>query len=352
MKNTSKKVIVYDPYLDTLGGGEKYILSIAQIFDRLGFEVDLVWKNPSIIEDLKTRLNISFNHVRIIPAIAHTQSYEYLFYVTDGSYFVSFAKHNYIYAMVPNKQLYGQSLTNKLKLHNYNYIVHSQFCKDIIDKWIPKKSQLLYPFVDDSYLASSSQKKEKIILSVGRFFKQLHSKRHDKAIQTFLKLKQEKNYSDYKLVLMGGLKKEDEPYYNELVKLAHNDPSILFLPNQSYKNVQNYFLKSEYYWLFTGYGEEDTQNPMAVEHFGITPLEAMASGCITFSYNAGGPKEVINNGKTGFLFNSIDELIIQMKDMASNLLLRKSIRQEAYQDVMTKFSYNSFKSKAIDLFSL
>ena len=38
-------------------------------------------------------------------------------------------------------------------------------------------------------------------------------------------------------------------------------------------------------------------------------LEAMACGLITFAYNSGGPKETIENGKTGFLYNSIDELV-------------------------------------------
>jgi glycosyltransferase involved in cell wall biosynthesis len=361
MKNISKKIIVYDPYLDTLGGGEKYILTIAKLFDDLGYEVDVAWDNPDIALEFDKRLNISFKHLRIIPnfftsslgtKLQLTRQYEYLFYMTDGSYFPSRAKHNFIYAMVPNQKLYPQSLSTRLKLYNYEYIVHSNFCKKIIDKWIRKESHLLYPIVDNDYLENIPSNKEKIILSVGRFFKQLHSKRHDKAIEAFKKLKQNSSFTQYKLLLIGGLKKEDEEYFQELKSLANNDPNIIFLPNEPYKSVRSYFLKAEYYWLFTGYGESDETNPMAVEHFGITPLEAMASGCITFAYNGGGPKEVIEDKKTGFLFNTIDELMGEMKEIADKTAQKKTIQQKALDLVKSKFTYNRFKQNALKIFSL
>jgi alpha-1,3/alpha-1,6-mannosyltransferase len=39
----------------------------------------------------------------------------------------------------------------------------------------------------------------------------------------------------------------------------------------------------------------------ANEHFGIVPLEAMASGCPVIACNSGGPTESVIDGKTGYL---------------------------------------------------
>lgn len=37
------------------------------------------------------------------------------------------------------------------------------------------------------------------------------------------------------------------------------------------------------------------------EHFGIVPLEAMASGRVVVACDSGGPKESVRSGETGFL---------------------------------------------------
>ncbi len=112
MKNINKKVAIYDPYLDTNGGGEKHLLSIAQIFDELGYEINLLWDDTNIKDELLKRFNLTFQNLQIIPNFLKsklvkktlkTSEYDYLIYISDGSYFASLAKHNYIFSMVPDK---------------------------------------------------------------------------------------------------------------------------------------------------------------------------------------------------------------------------------------------------------
>ena len=349
-----KKVGVYDPYLDTLGGGEKYILSIMDVFAELGYEIDIFWD-----QDLKNEINERFtlqciNTLKFINKknLKNLWSYDYFFYVTDGSYFFSPARKNFVYAMIPDKKLYSLSLINRLKLINYQFITHSLFTQ----KWLKKfgiKSTVIMPYLDNKLIKqdTNSFKKEKIILSVGRFFSHLHSKRQDLMIKTFKDLKtKSKEFKEYKLILAGGLMKEDQKYFNQLKSLAKNDSSIIFETNVSLDKLDKLYKLATYFWHFAGYGVDEEKNPESVEHFGITPLEAMASGCLTFCYSAGGPKELIIDGENGFLFLNTDELIDKIIKINSNEILKEKVINNGKQFVKENFSYEVFRSKVTELF--
>ena len=58
-------------------------------------------------------------------------------------------------------------------------------------------------------------------------------------------------------------------------------------------------------------------NPINIpEAFGLSVVEAMACGTPIISFNKGSMSEVISNGKTGFLVNSIEEAIKAFKKIA------------------------------------
>jgi len=364
MKNKSKKVGLYDPYLDTLGGGEKHILSILAVFAELGYEINIFW-DKNLTKEIKNRFNLRcIDTSKYLPNIFKNNSFplktlrtlqtlkifDYFFYVTDGSYFFSGAKKNFVYAMIPDKKLYSQSLINKLKLINYQFITHSIFTQ----KWLGKfgiKSEVIMPYLDNELINQSInfEKKEKIILSVGRFFSHLHSKRQDLIIQTFKELKKKsKKFAGYKLILAGGLMEEDRDYFNSLKDLAKNDSSIVFKLNVELYELYRLYRLSTYYWHFAGLGVDEEKNPELVEHFGITPLEAMASGCLTFCYNAGGPKELINEGENGFLFSSIEKLIHKMIQIEQNVAYQKKVISNGKLFIKNNFSYEAFKRKIKD----
>ncbi len=364
MKNQEVKKIrvgVYDPFLDTLGGGEKHILSILEVFAEQGFEVNIFW-DKDLTKEIKDRFSLHYINImkflaspfkkdssplQTLRTLRTLSTYEYFFYVTDGSYFFSSAKKNFIYAMVPDKKLYSLNLINRLKLINYQFITHSLFTQ----KWLKRfgiESKVIMPYLDNQLINQNINfsKKEKIILSVGRFFSHLHSKRQDLIIQTFKKLKEKsQEFSDYKLVLAGGLKKEDKQYFNKLKSLTKNDSSILFKTNVSLYELYKLYELSNYFWHFTGLGVDEEKNPELVEHFGITPFEAIASGCLTFCYAAGGPKELITDGKNGFLFSDVNELIDKIIKVDSNKTLKEKIINNGKQFVKENFSYEVFSNK-------
>jgi len=358
-----KTAALYDPYLDTLGGGEKYILSILKVLSEEDFEINIFW-DKDLTSEIKNRLSLQFNiKLEFLPNIFRKSSplsfvnkltalkkFDYFFYMTDGSYFFSSAKKNFVYVMIPQKELVNMNIINRLKTNNYIFITHSKFTQNWLKKW-GIKSELIYPYIDigkPSFVrdfVGTTAGKQKIILSVGRFFKHLHSKRQDLVINFFQLLKKQPAFKDFKLVLAGGLKKEDEEYFNEIKKSAGDNPSIVFKPNITFNELDKLYELSTYYWHLTGYGVDEDKQPELVEHLGITPLEAMASGCITFCYQAGGPKEIINDGVNGFLFKTGDELIQKMLKAINNINLQNKIRSSAVQFVKDNFSYQSFKDK-------
>lgn len=358
-----KKVALYDPYLDVLGGGERYILSILKVLEDKGFQINIFW-NKNISREIQNKLNLRFENLIFLPNIFQNsnflkktlflKNFDIFLYVTNGSYFFSTAYKNFVYAMVPANKLYKSSIINKLKLLNYKFITHSQFIKNYLTQ-LNISSKLIYPLISDDYINLNihTVKKDKIILSVGRFFEHLHSKRQDLMIKLFKKIQQiYPLFKDFKLILVGGLKDEDNQYLNKLKTLANNDPNIVLTTNISYMQLINLYKKSLLYWHFTGYGVDEDKHPEQVEHLGISPLEAMASGCITFCYKAGGPKELIDDGNTGFLFLNEDDLFKKIINVLNNNSLQLEIRNNAKNYIKKNFSYEIFKQNVIKVFDL
>jgi len=356
-KQPIKKVALYNPYLDVLGGGEKHILSIIKVFEDWGFTPYIFW-DKNLKKEIENRLGLNFKNLFFLPNVFKKKSklsifkvlstlknFDYFFYVTNGSYFLSLAKKNFVFAMVPDKNLYQLNLINRLKLLNWQFITNSFFTHQWLKKW-GINSCVITPYIDERLFKLNSQKKEKIILSVGRFFSHLHSKKQDIIIKTFKKIKQKNSaFKNFKLILAGGLKEEDKDYFSYLQKIATGDQSIILRSNISQNELHSLYQKAAFFWHFTGYGIDKNKYPQKVEHLGITPLEAMAAGCLTFCYNAGGPKILIKDKENGFLFNSQEELIKKMENILSNKKKQVEIRKNAYNFVFKNFSYKVFKER-------
>jgi glycosyltransferase involved in cell wall biosynthesis len=359
-KEISKKVALYDPYLDVLGGGEKHILSIIKILDEKGYQPYIFW-NKDLTKEINQRFLIKFNNqikwlpVNLISSSLKTlktlKTFDYFFYITDGSYFFSSAKKNYIFAMVPDKKLYQLNLINRIKLLKYRFIANSEFTGQWLKKW-QIQPIIIPPYIDDHFFTEANNK-QPIILMIGRFFKQLHSKKQGLAIKLFKKLKQKNQvFKKFKLILAGGLKEEDKDYIKYLEKIAGNDKSIIFKINIEFEELLSLYRQAAYLWHLTGFGIDENKNPEKVEHFGIVPLEAAASGCVVFCHNSGGPRLIFTDSKNGFLIKNEKELIAKMVAIERNQKLKKEITKNAQLMVKEKYSYPVFKKQVIEKLEL
>jgi glycosyltransferase involved in cell wall biosynthesis len=150
--------------------------------------------------------------------------------------------------------------------------------------------------------------KKTMVLGVGRFFTGDHAKRHDLMIEAFRELNILRPEAE--LHLAGSLNAETafRAYFLELQEKTEG-LAVFFHPNASPEQLTRLYANASLYWHLAGYGVDETIEPQCCEHFGITVVEAMSAGCIPLVVNRGGPPKTVRDGVTGYVFESLEELV-------------------------------------------
>jgi len=388
------KAAIYDPYLDTLGGGERYCLSVAEILLKNKYKVDIFWsgnqdilliaekrfnlnlkdislvpdifglvpKNIDLIEDA----NLETIHSRPIPALNLFQKiksiyqkykvlsqYDLIFYLSDGSIPLLFSKKNLLHVQVPLilKENYFDKFLNSFKTKFIDEVVcNSQFTSKFLNNFPKDKLTILHPPVDVEKF-SSSETKENIILSVGRFDNILNAKKQDVLIEAFKKINQNNRDLKWKLILMGGSRDlpEKNHYLIHLKKLATSLP-IEFIVNPEFNQLREIYSKSKIYWHAAGFGVDEYLHPEQTEHFGMTVVEAMDSGLVPLVVAKGGLTEIVTESVNGFTWQTIDELVAKTQILIVTPTDIEKISKAA-SDSSQIFSKENFESKFLSLIS-
>jgi len=82
------------------------------------------------------------------------------------------------------------------------------------------------------------------------------------------------------------------------------------------------------------------------EPFGLSVIESMACGTPVIASNKGSMPEIITNGDTGFLINTIDEAVANIKNIPSidRRKCRKEVEQRFSKEIMAKNYVKVYKS--------
>ncbi|MBX8992483.1 N-acetyl-alpha-D-glucosaminyl L-malate synthase BshA [Staphylococcus pettenkoferi] len=194
------------------------------------------------------------------------------------------------------------SVSNALAQQTYDIV---QPDKDIVTIYNFVRETEFETKHDDSLKSYYNiQPEEKVLIHVSNFRK---VKRIDTIIDTFAKVRAEQ---PAKLLLLG-----DGPELMDMKAKAHEmnlQDDILFLGKQDW--VSEFYQMADLVLLLS-----------EKESFGLTLLEAMKTGVVPIGSNAGGIKEVIKHGETGYIVDVGDS------DAASRYALKLLNNQELYQ---------------------
>lgn len=322
MKKVTKKAGFFDPYLDSLGGGERYTLTLAEFLAGRSFQVDVFWDSPEIKKDLISRFNLNLERVNFIPTQKNllnrakiSSSYNLFFWLSDGSVPFLFSKNNLLHFQVPFRSVNGRSLLNRLKLTKINHVVcNSGFTKKFIDKEFGVNSMVIPPPVDIKNF--SPGKKENLILSVGRFSQLLQAKRQDVLVSAFKKLC-DQGLPGWQLILAGATGVGGREFFEKLKVEAAGYP-IKLLADIDFESLKSLYGKAKIFWFASGFDVDEDKNPEKVEHFGMTVVEAMAAGCVPIVVPKGGVKEIVKQGETGFFWQDENKLLGATRDLISH----------------------------------
>jgi len=340
------RAAIFNPYLDTLGGGERYTAVFAKVLAKNGYTVDVEWKDVGIIKNLENRFGTDLDGVNIVNDIKKGEGYDLCFWVSDGSIPMLHARNNILHFQVPFHNVSGRSLLNKMKLFRINKIVcNSLFTKKVIDSEYGVNSLILYPPIDTSVV--KPKRKENLILSVGRFSQILQTKGQDILIKAFRKMVDE-GLTDWKLILVGGVEVGAKDYVEKLRILSTGYP-IEIIESPNFKTLKEIYGKSKIFWSASGFGENEEKNPQKVEHFGITVVEAMAWGVPPVVYAAGGHKEIIEEEKNGQLWKKIGELTKKTMNLIENPKTLREMASDAKKSSEKYSEYNFEKNIVTNL---
>jgi glycosyltransferase involved in cell wall biosynthesis len=329
-----RRIGLFTPYDLVPGGGERYLLAMAATLQRLG-RVELLaperyssLRVDQLARDLGLTLEEALPVTRVDPGAA-----PYHLFVAMGNEAVppmrGLGQRNLFVCQFPFPA--DPRVVSERRTFTGGYqstVVYSEFARGALTEarkrlaLPPADITILYPpcRVPDVPPAERSHDGVVRIVSVGRFFTGGHAKRHDLLIRAFRELVREAPPAGrgYELHLVGSASARwgSRAYLDTLHESARGLPVTTHV-NATIGAVQHLLESSDLYWHAAGLGTSVTRFPERMEHFGISVVEAMGAGCVPVVFRGGGPLEIVEEGRTGYLFGSVRELLAATRQHSS-----------------------------------
>lgn len=350
--------LVVHPYLDIYGGGErvchnviKALVANNQDVQLLTFDFDSdryqnivgeAFPKQVKIHSLGKRIEVEppftiykrhHNYVKLLKMYRDTLEYDYLFSTQSSSpfepVFLNKAKKNIAYVHFPEIH-YDYAMSGfKRKVYLWLFkrwveqgigkidllFCNSNYTKETIQKYWDfsnvKNPLVVYPPVDIAkfWCDKPFSERQKRVVYVARF---IPAKRHE-----ILK-KLAADLPDYEFVSVGGLIESEKTWFD---RFSRNLPS-------------NYSIKTnlpEPDLLKLLHDSRIYVHLMEGEHFGIAPVEGLASGCVVIVHDSGGMQEFIQEDFRWQDYFSLKEKVV--KYMEEGTLNWESIRPKLWENI-------------------
>jgi len=211
-----------------------------------------------------------------------------------------------------SKQLYLLLYKKMLERHLNNLALifcNSKYTKEFTEKYwcklgIPEPI-VVYPPVEEPYWSNKplSERTNRVVY-IARFIPQ---KRHDILKQLAI------TFPQIEFVSIGLLRETEQDWFNDFSK---NLPENYILkPNISETEKISFLHDSTNYCHL-----------MEGEHFGIAPMEALASGCVPLVHNSGGIREFIPEDFRWNTIESLKEKILEFNNLNNQSFLNMKMK--------------------------
>lgn len=155
------------------------------------------------------------------------------------------------------------------------------------------------------------------IVNIGRFAQGGHDKRQD-AVLRIAKVCAEQGLN-IQFELYGGVsnRKADTEHFARLCSFAQ-DLNVKIKGNATRADLSDALTRAHFYLHTCGLGYYPGLAPERIEHFGITVVEAMAHGAIPLVYEWGGPAEILTGAGLAGKFATLDDAVALIAQLIDN----------------------------------
>jgi glycosyltransferase involved in cell wall biosynthesis len=210
-------------------------------------------------------------------------------------------------------------------------LANSAFTREWIRRLWQRESEILYPPTAIGEPRPAGER-DKIILLVGRFFSPGfgHSKRQLEMVRWFGELVRSGRLPGWTMHVVGGCEVTQLPYLRSVQAAAQGLP-VVVEANVRREQVRRLYSTASIFWSATGYGEDESVQPWASEHFGMTTVEAMSGGCVPIVIDRAGGREIVRHLVDGIRWNSPRELLDYTELVSRDEGLRSRLAHSAMQ---------------------
>jgi glycosyltransferase involved in cell wall biosynthesis len=181
----------------------------------------------------------------------------------------------------------------------------SNFTRGFVrEKW-HRESTTLYPPCPIELYNDLNGPKEDLVVTVGRVVP-------EKRMDLFLEMARQ--LPMVKFAIIGSATRDQESYLRHLREIAPPNASFVMSP---LRKVRDVLARSKVY-------VHCARN----EHFGITIVEAMASGCVPVVHDSGGPREIVTDA-VGSKWTIVGDAVKQISDLITDDSLRMKLSKAA-----------------------
>ncbi len=216
--------------------------------------------------------------------------------------------------------------------------------------WLERRWGVAGPVIEPPVVADprSRVRRQPLIVSIGRFFVGGHNKKHLAMVRTFRTLC-DRGLVGWRLALVGGVGQRpvDVAYLRRVEHEASGLPIDVY-PNAAEATVRELRAHAAIAWHAAGYGESERRSPERYEHFGMAVAELMMAGAVPVVFDGGGLREVVEPGRSGYRWRTLDEFADFTLALARNGRRRAEMGEAARRRAV-RWSLASYQRRIVTL---